>query len=178
MKWSEIGKSPMTSAASQGADPNDPNGDDRRLAAAAHLSNVVGMFFAAPAAIFVLRRKDSSFVAFHALQAAIVSILMIGLAFVLLAVLVIGQFWVDRPGRTGAEALGIVAVFLLVCLVTLGLPWLWSIIAALKAWGGRHYSIPIAGTIAARFLARDAQRPRGRGPQRDQSSTSNSSGPQ
>src|SRR5580658_1749990 len=52
-----------------------PAQEDRLLAAAAHLSLFTGLWLVGPIAIYVIKRKDSHFAAFHGLQAAIAHVL-------------------------------------------------------------------------------------------------------
>lgn len=67
-----------------------PSQEDRLIAAACHLSSLVGFGVLAPLAIFFVKREQSRFVAQHALQA-----LFLQLAWMLLtAVLVVGAFGV------------------------------------------------------------------------------------
>ncbi len=53
-----------------------PSQDDRVLAACAHLSFLAGFWLIAPIAIYVAKRKESHFVAFTALQAVVVQLLL------------------------------------------------------------------------------------------------------
>src|SRR5437016_5088910 len=51
------------------AAPAGPSNDEKLLAALAHVLPLVGAFVVGPLVIYVLKRHESRFVAFHALQA-------------------------------------------------------------------------------------------------------------
>ena len=131
-----------------------PKQEDRLLAAVAHLSFIAGFWLIAPIAIYLIKRKESRFVAFQALQSAILHIfwLLSGVgsffAFVLL------MMATDLSGRFAAGALGMFIPFLvmggggmLILLV--------HVYAAYEAWSGRSWSVPLAGRLTASIMGAD-----------------------
>jgi uncharacterized membrane protein len=85
--------SPIT-ASPAGPTSQSPNFDERMLAAAAYFAPFVGFPFIGPIGLLYWKRKTSPFIAFHAAQALVLSILQIPLGFVLMfgwvAVMAIG----------------------------------------------------------------------------------------
>jgi uncharacterized Tic20 family protein len=124
-----------------------PSQDDRVLAACAHLSFLVGFWLVAPIAIYVVKRKESHFVAFAALQAALVQILFGG------ATVAGGIFFLvfgAAAGLSGRHELGIVAAILPLVVMLAGCFGLFLVHAygAWCAWRGVDLTIPVAGHIA------------------------------
>jgi uncharacterized membrane protein len=75
---------------SQGVELPSPSADERSLASLAHALQIVGSFIA-PLIIFLIRR-DSKFVAFHALQALLLQVVYMILAGAMMAVMIGGIF--------------------------------------------------------------------------------------
>ena len=131
-----------------------PSQDDRALAAFAHLSFLTGLWLIAPIAIYFLKRKESRFVAFHALQAIFVQLLwsvaMTCCAFALIVVTM-------AAAVSGVPALAILISFVpFVGILGAGLGLLAvHALAAYWAWCGREGSIPIAGRLARAVLGAD-----------------------
>ncbi len=129
------------------------------LAACAHLSFLVGFWFVAPIAIYVIKRKESRFVAFHALQAAVLHFLFwvgsgVAAGFVVVGSIILG---VSLQANRGAEvvfSLLAFAPFLIFGLAMMAI-LVTHAFAAWSAWEGNTWSIPIAGSIARRILDRD-----------------------
>jgi uncharacterized membrane protein len=131
-----------------------PKQDDRMLAAAAHLSFVTGFWLIAPIAIYVIKRKESRFVAYQALQSAILHVFWIASGvvsffgfFVLMAV-------AGMSRQPAAGAIAVFAPFLLFGgggLAILGV----HAYAAYEAWCGRSWSAPLAGRIATAIMRGD-----------------------
>jgi len=133
--------------------------ESRLLAACAHLSFLVGFWFVAPIAIYVIKRKESRFVAFHAMQAAVLHLLFwvgsaVATGLVMVGSIILG---VSFHANHGAEiafsfvALSPFLIFGLGMMAILGIgAW-----AAYSAWEGNTWSIPIAGGIARRIIAHD-----------------------
>jgi uncharacterized Tic20 family protein len=131
--------------------------DDRALAAAAHLSFLIGFWLVAPIAIYVIKRKESRFVALYAMQAAVVQILFaVGMGALMIA-------WVVLLAVAGASASAkhevfavLVAVVPILAMIGAGFLLLclhgW---AAFSAWTGRDFSIPVAGPIARAIMNAD-----------------------
>jgi uncharacterized membrane protein len=126
------------------------------MAAVAHLSFFVGFWLIGPIVFYVIKRRESRFVAFHAMQAMV--------AHVLCAVLGVGGFlfFLVGMGVAGAAAhrepasFGVAALVLLLVLgaFSMGLV-LVNAVAAYKAWVGEEWSIPLAGPIARGIMKAD-----------------------
>jgi uncharacterized membrane protein len=131
--------------------PEPSTRDDRLLAGLAHLAFLGGFWLVAPVAIYAWKRKESPFVAFHALQAAFLALAAIPLTivtWVMLAALTIGGAMLS--GERGA---GVLAFGWLFALVLPGLcVALVALVAGLRALRGERWSIPILGRIAQRVL--------------------------
>jgi uncharacterized membrane protein len=131
-----------------------PSQDDRMLAAVAHLSFVTGFWLAAPIAIYVIKRKESRFVAFHALQAAMIQVLFgVGTAFFVLACFFLTAT-AGLSGRHELVALASLVPFFGVFGGGFGLLAM-HLVAAYSAWRGQVFSIPIAGHLARSIMAAD-----------------------
>ena len=128
--------------------------EDRLLAAAAHLSVFLGFWLLGPIVIYAIKRKESAFVAFHALQA--------GVAHALFGSFIVLGFIVSVTvclaiGVAMASPLGL--LFAVVPYLAVGA---WSVAllgvhayAAYAAWQGRVWAIPLASGIARRILQAD-----------------------
>ena len=129
------------------------------LAAVAHLSFLVGFWLIAPIAIYVIKRKESRFVAFYALQAAIVQILFgLGTAlFVMLTVVVIAA-----AGISGRQELGVIAAIVPLLGCFGGCAGLLCVhaFAAFNAWQGKDFNIPIASNVARAIMGADEEVPK------------------
>src|SRR5262245_10401037 len=67
---------------------NGPTNDERSMAMLAHVLSIFSSFIA-PLVIYLVKRKESRFVAFHALQALIFHVLFVASYFLFFIVLVI-----------------------------------------------------------------------------------------
>jgi uncharacterized membrane protein len=129
------------------------------IAVAAHLSFLIGLPLIAPIALYVIKRAESRFIAFHALQAAIAHALFVALVIVAVVLLVpmtiLGAASHSVFGRS--PELAVVAGVL--ALIPLSLVWFALLvvqtIAAYSAWQGGSWSIPFAGAIARGILGAD-----------------------
>ena len=129
-----------------------PSSDERVLAGVSHLAICGGFWLIAPLAIFLVKRKDSPFVAFHALQATLLALAAVplGIASWLLALVV---------SVAGALLLGqdAAAVLPVLWLGPLLLPMLLvgatGVVAGVRAFHGRTWAIPVIGRFARAILA-------------------------
>lgn len=124
-----------------------PSQDDRVLAACAHLSFLAGFWLVAPIAIYVIKRKESRFVAFHALQAVMVQLLFgVTMTFGFAAsIVLIATAGMSRQPEIAALAAVVPIVGLLFGALAL---FVVHAYAAYSAWRGAGWTIPIAGRIA------------------------------
>jgi uncharacterized membrane protein len=131
-----------------------PTQENRLLAAVSHLSFFAGFWLVAPIAVYVLKRKDSRFAAFHALQAALVQVLFGATVTVgAIGCLVLTVF----AGLLHSPALAVVlTVVPVLALATLALGVMAvHVVAAHLAWQGRTWSIPVAGRLARAIIGAD-----------------------
>lgn len=102
--------------------PNsDPNQEERTLAAIAHGLTFFEGGLLGPLVLYLVKKDESEFIAFHALQS-----LYFGLAFLILSIVTCG---------IGA--------------ILLGIPYLvFEVIATMKAYEGEWYELPVVGRYA------------------------------
>jgi uncharacterized Tic20 family protein len=131
-----------------------PSQEDRLLAVVSHVSFLVGFWLVVPIAVYAIKRKESRFVAFHALQAAMVQVLF-GATMTVGAVLVVVVGVAAGLSRSPVAGVMLTAVPLLgfvgVCAALLGV----HAYAAYTAWQGKSWSIPLAGSLARGILGAD-----------------------
>lgn len=97
--------------------------DDRTLGVIAHALTFIEGGIIGPLVVYLIKRNDSPFVAFHALQSLYFGLLFMGATFVTL-ITCIGPF---------------------VCLVVY---FIYEVIACVRASEGRWYKLPLVGTWA------------------------------
>ena len=134
--------------------------EDRLVAAVAHLSFLTGFWVVVPIAIYVLKRKESRFVAFHALQAVLVQVF-----FSAVMTLGVGGFFALVDVAGARRSLGLSKVTLAFSLIgfALGSLAFFAVhaIAAFRAWRGDGWSIPGIGRLAEAILGADKGARRG-----------------
>ncbi|MGC2698468.1 MAG: DUF4870 domain-containing protein [Candidatus Angelobacter sp.] len=130
--------------------------DERTMATLAHALQLVGSWIA-PLIIFLIRRQ-SRFVAFHALQALLLQIVQTVMMILLMGGWFIVMFLYLSPQMTGRVHDSPPAVLLLFPLVWLGFMAMWvgtvviAIIYAVKAGRGEWADYPLLGKLARRML--------------------------
>ena len=107
--------------------------EDRQLAAIGHGLSFIEGGIIGPLILYVVKRDQSEFVAFHALQS-----LYFGLAFLALVAL-----------TCGVGLVGVVAYII------------WEVIATIEASNGRWYKLPLVGDIAYQQHNPETARARG-----------------
>jgi uncharacterized membrane protein len=126
------------------------------MAAIAHLSFFAGFWLVAPIVIYVMKRKESRFIGFHALQAILVQILSGVLTVAGLVLMIVGGV---VAGALRNEAAAVVVMVLSVLL--LALPGLGALAAhgvlAYGAWQGKSWEVPLIGRIAKGILGSDEE---------------------
>lgn len=142
--------------APQGAS-QEPNQDDRLLSAAAYLSVLLGFWFIAPIAIFILKRDKSRFVAHHALRALALHILWSvvsvagGVMFMVLGIVAAAALSGPHGSLNAAGGL-----FTLLMFAGFGLPALACLLScifgALSAGQGKSAEGAFLGGMVERFL--------------------------
>jgi uncharacterized membrane protein len=124
------------------------------MAAVAHLSFFAGFWLVAPIVIYVMKRKESRFIGFHALQAILVQILSGVLTVAGLVLMIVGGV-VAGALRNEAAAVVVLSVLLL------ALPGLGALAAhgvlAYGAWQGKSWEVPLIGRIAKGILGSDEE---------------------
>ena len=117
---------PYTAPLAPPPPPTTPTSEERSLALVAHALTFVEGGIIGPLIIYLVKKDESPFVAFHALQS---------LYFGLLAALIV------VPAAILTCGLGLVLL----------LPYLlYEIIACVEAWKGEWYELPLAGPLAMR----------------------------
>ena len=123
----------MTELAPQDDRINGLRREDRQLAAIGHGLSFIEGGIIGPLILYVVKRDQSEFVAFHALQS-----LYFGLAFLALVTL-----------TCGIGVVGVVAYII------------WEVIATIEASNGRWYKLPLVGDIAYQQHNPETARARG-----------------
>jgi uncharacterized Tic20 family protein len=131
-----------------------PSQDDRLLAVASHLSFLVGFWLVVPIVVYAIKRKESPFVAFQALQSAVLQVIFGGTMTVgAVAWVVLGVF----AGLTRSPAA--VMVLTLVPALAMGVAFLAllgiHLYAAFASWQGRSWNVPFAASIARAIMGAD-----------------------
>src|SRR6267142_3884643 len=130
--------------------------DERTMAVLAHALQVVGWFIA-PLVILIAKR-DSRFVAFHALQALLLQVLYVLLWMIFLVVWVATMFGAIARAGSGGTPVAPPEIMLAFPLIWLGgmVFWVLVIVAAvvysIKAGRGEWAEYPILGKLAKRML--------------------------
>jgi uncharacterized membrane protein len=133
------------------ADNEKPNDIDRLLGAVSHFAILGGGWLIVPAGIYVWKRESSRFVAFHALQAAMLAIAVIPLwIFSVMICVAIGLASVALhiSGLAFLDT-GLIALSIVFCGVVTLLMSVWGGVQALR---GQTWSMPILGRLARRVL--------------------------
>jgi uncharacterized membrane protein len=125
------------------------------MAAVAHLSFFVGFWLVAPIAFYVVKRKESRFVAFHAMQALVAHVLAMALGVAGVLVFAVGVGIGAVSAQREPAALIVVPVLLLVLGTIAVAVAVVNAVAAYKAWVGEMWSIPLAGPIARGIMGAD-----------------------
>jgi uncharacterized protein len=145
--------SPLPPAAPQ-AEPTagSPNDEERVLAGLSHVALFVGLPVVGPVAIYFIKREQSRFVAFHALQATFLALAAVPAVIVSWVFTIVLELALLSSMRAGA-------LDLLVPLSTLGcfgLPLLvialTAVTAGVSAFQGRTWKIPVVGSFAEGIL--------------------------
>lgn len=125
------------------------------MAVASHLSFFVGFWLVGPIVFYVIKRRESRFVAFHAMQALVAHVLssVLGVFGVVVFAVGVGVAGVAAQKQPAALVLVLVMTAFFV-LFGLGVAIV-NGVAAYKAWLGETWSIPLAGTIARSIMGAD-----------------------
>lgn len=131
-----------------------PTSDERMLATIAYVSYLIGFWLIVPFAIYLWQRGRSTFVAFHAVQALAIQLVLTVATMCMAGVFFAGFFGGVLVKELASEILGyaIFALAILVWLAMVFVPFLWLVKAAWRAWHGERYGAPLAGRIATRVL--------------------------
>lgn len=128
-----------------------PSDVERILSAASHFAILGGAWLIVPAGIYVWKRDSSRFVAFHALQAAILAIAVIPLWILSVMVCVaigLASVALHLSGLAFFDT-GLMALSIVFCGIVTLLMAVWGGVQALR---GRAWSMPLVGRIARRIL--------------------------
>jgi uncharacterized Tic20 family protein len=139
-----------------------PTSDECMLATIAYVSYLIGFWLIVPFAIYLWQRDRSRYVAFHAVQALALHLMLTVATVLMVVIFVAGFFGGFVISAIGSKIVGyaIVVIAMLAWLAALFVPFVWLVKAAWRAWHGERYGAPLAGRIAARVLE-GAPRPAG-----------------
>ena len=116
-----------------------PTSNDKLIAAATHLSYLIGLPIVIPALVYIWKRDTSPFIADHAKQALGCHVVALAAWFVLFIVFV------------GAMSFPIAQLLMMLygagCLVVIVL----TVVAAMRVADGKPYRYPLIGAIVQRF---------------------------
>jgi uncharacterized Tic20 family protein len=128
--------------------------EERVLAGLAHVSLFVGFPVVAPIAIYFIKKDQSRFVAYHALQAGLTHVAVVPLTFFFAIVggifsvagtAAFGELWpLATLGMWGAWYVGMTLPWVFVAIV--------SLIAGWRAFEGKGYRVPIVWRLVDRIL--------------------------
>ena len=147
-----------------------PSGDERTLAGLAHASILLGLLTSglggpiAALVIWLVKRDDSPWVGFQALQALAYQLIGIAVAFVSLMCWFVVWFASLIPAMANpsqyndAPPAGFFASFALLCIpFAIGMVWtLYGLWGALRAWQGEDFRYVILGNALARRIGHTA----------------------
>jgi uncharacterized protein len=116
----------------------DATQDERLIALLAY---VLGFFvpLLAPAVIFFVKRQESRFVAFHAMQSMAIDLVVLALIFPLIIVSIV-------LGMLGPLALLTFLLWPIYFFIMLA-AFVLQVVAAIKAYGGELFPIPVVGAM-------------------------------
>jgi uncharacterized membrane protein len=116
-------------------DQSGPTSDERTMAAVGHGLTFVEGGILGPLIVYLVKKDDSPFVAFHALQS-----LYFGLGFLVVTMVCVAVIFLTF-GLGIFLALPALLVFSAIYVV-------FEIVATIKAYNGEWYELPIAGPLA------------------------------
>lgn len=140
--------------------------EDRIVAALAHVGLFFGFWLIAPVVVYVMKRKQSAHASFHAAQAFVLWALHIPFSLfaaiggIVLSVVLASMAEAGARGGHGHGEIfaGLGVLGFLGCL---GIPTLAffavSIVAAVRAYNGTTWSIPLVGGIAKKLMRLDKE---------------------
>lgn len=135
-----------------------PSNEECLLAALAHGAIFFGFWMVGPLAVYAMKRTESRHASFHAMQALVLwaihvpVALIVGFGGLLLTFGLAAAMPHDKSGLLG----GLIALGWLGCIaIPTAIFLVVSIVAAVRAYHGRTWSIPVVGGIARRLIALD-----------------------
>jgi len=136
--------------------PAAPVQEHRLIAACAHLSFLSGFWFVAPLAIYAWKRRESRFVAFHAMQAAVLHLFFF-VGYMMIFVMFMGTMFAAM-GAGGGPGVFPFVMFVPMMGMMMSFFVLFGVhaYAAYRAWEGNSWSIPVVGRIARRICDADS----------------------
>ena len=133
-----------------------PTKEECLLACVAHLALFGGFWLIGPLAIYFWKGKASRFLAFHSVQAILLSLLMIAFgAFgaIFMIVFALGFAALGAALHPAVAGVGMLAGYLLGGLLIF-LPTVFAIVGGVRAFKAEWWSMPIIGGLARRWLER------------------------
>jgi uncharacterized membrane protein len=115
-----------------------------------NITALLGYLIPLVALILVFMEKDNKFVRFHALQSILWNVL-VGVAF--FALIIIGLIVIGGISYASSSVGGILWILFIVVIVGLSLAAFGgTIFAAIKAFGGNMFKLPVVGKMADKWV--------------------------
>lgn len=133
--------------------------ENRSLAAISYLTYLLGFWLLGPILIYAIKHKESPFVAFHAMQSIVLSV--VSTVFIVLGV-ILGYVGIFAGAMADSAALaGLSMLVWVICfLAPMAIHFILSIVGAVKAHKGEVWSIPVIGAISRSFAGDPEASPR------------------
>jgi uncharacterized membrane protein len=133
----------------------EPTKEECLLACVAHLALFGGFWLLGPLALYYWKHKESRFIAFHAVQAILLSLVMLAfgiLGMLVLFVLVLGLAAAAHAAFGKGAAGPAVMLGYALGLLIMALPAILAIVGGVRAFRGQWWSMPIIGGLAKTWL--------------------------
>lgn len=127
---------------------------ERVLASAAYLSALGGFPFIVPAALYLWKGKESRFLGFHAVQAVMLQVALIPIAFFVIGIAMALGALVEGIGGQAGMVVGMLAMYTVLGLALM-IPAAVTLWMGLSALRGQPRSLPLLGRWAQRVVGDD-----------------------
>jgi len=115
-----------------------------------NITALIGYLIGIVALILIFIEKDNKFVRFHALQSVFWSLLMFVLIF---ATIIVGMILTVAVSQVSSALSGIIGLLVGLLYLALLLGMLGGLIfAAIKAYGGNQFKLPVVGNFAEKYV--------------------------
>jgi uncharacterized membrane protein len=115
-----------------------------------NITALIGYLIGIVALILIFIEKDNKFVRFHALQSVFWSLMMVVLIF---ATAIVGMILTLVVSQVSSVLSGIIGLLVGLLYLALLLGMLGGLIfAAIKAYGGNQFKLPVVGNLAEKYV--------------------------